>query len=62
MEGDSWEKLSLFLIILGFVIGAIGAALAFAWSPVFAALFYLGFFIAIIGFGFAVLYRIKEKK
>jgi uncharacterized membrane protein YoaK (UPF0700 family) len=61
MEGDSWEKLSLFLIILGFVIGAIGAVLTFVWGLT-NLIFYIGFFVTIIGFAIAVLYRIKEKK
>jgi len=61
-ESERPEKFSLLLIALGFVIGIIGAALAFAWSAGFAVLFYLGFFITIVGFAFAVLYKIREKK
>ena len=61
-ETERPEKFSLLLIVLGVVIGVIGAALAFLWSPVFAALFYLGFLIAILGFAFAVYSRFKEKK
>jgi len=62
MEQESAEKFSLYLIVIGFIIGIIGAAAAFAWSAGFAVLFYLGFFITIVGFAFAVLYKIKEKK
>ena len=62
MEQERAEKFSLILIVLGFVIGAIGAAVTFLWSAGFVVLFYLGFFIAIIGFAFAVLYRIREPK
>jgi hypothetical protein len=61
-EGERPEKFSLLLIVLGFIIGIIGAALAFAWSPVFSALFYLGFFIVILGFAFAVYSKLTEKK
>ncbi|MCX6814851.1 MAG: hypothetical protein NTY20_04360 [Candidatus Aenigmarchaeota archaeon] len=62
MEGGRPGKFSLFLILLGFIIGIIGAAAAFAWSAGFVVLFYLGFFIAIIGFAFAVYSELKEKK
>ena len=61
-EEDRPEKFSLLLIALGFVIGAIGAGLAFFWSPVFSALFYLGFLMALLGFGFAVYSKLTEKK
>ena len=61
-ESERPEKFSLLLIVMGFVIGIIGAALAFLWSASFSALFYLGFFIAITGFAFAVYSKLTEKK
>jgi len=61
-EEERPEKFSLLLIVLGFVIGIIGAGLAFLWSPNFAALFYLGFLMALLGFGFAVYSKLTEKK
>jgi len=61
-ETERPEKFSLLLIVLGFVIGGVGAALTFLWSAVFVALFYLGFLIVIIGFAFAVYSKLKEKK
>ncbi|MCJ7816378.1 MAG: hypothetical protein MUP55_00845 [Candidatus Aenigmarchaeota archaeon] len=61
-ESERPEKFSLLLIVIGFIIGIIGAAVTFAWSAGFAALFYLGFFIAIIGFAFAVYSKLTEKK
>jgi hypothetical protein len=61
-EEDRPQKFSMLLLALGFIIGAIGAVAAFLWSLAFAVLFYLGFFITIIGFGFAVYSKLKEKK
>ncbi len=61
-EEDRPEKFSLLLIVLGFVAGAIGGALTFLWSPSFSALFYLGFLVTIIGFAYAVLYRLHARK
>jgi len=61
-DTDRPEKLSMFLLALGFVVGAIGAALTFFWSPNFLNFFYLGFLIVIIGFAIAVLNRLKEGK
>ena len=61
-EEDRPQKFSMLLIVLGFVAGGIGAALTFLWSPNFAALFYLGFLMALLGFGFAVYSKLTEKK
>jgi len=61
-ESERPEKFSLLLIVIGFIIGIIGAALTFLWSAGFSALFYLGFFITIVGFAFAVYSKLKEKK
>jgi hypothetical protein len=61
-ENERPEKFSLLLIVVGFIIGGIGAGLAFFWSPNFAALFYLGFLMALLGFGFAVYSKLTEKK
>jgi len=52
------RKTGLFFIIVGFIIAAIGAAATFLWSAGMVAMFYLGFFVAIIGFALAVLSKI----
>ena len=62
MEGDSWEKFSVFLVVIGLVTGALGAVLAFWIAVWMMAFFYLGFFTAILGFAIAVLHRVGESK
>ena len=64
MKGDSWEKLSVLLVVLGFVMGGFGAVLGFAFASWMLAFFYLGFLMAILGFAIAVLHKLRktEKK
>jgi amino acid transporter len=52
------RKLGTFFIILGLILGIIGAIGTFAWSGSLAGLFYLGFFMAIIGFFIALLSKV----
>jgi amino acid transporter len=52
------RKLGTFFIILGLILGVIGAVATFAWSGSLAGLFYLGFFMAIIGFFIALLSKV----
>lgn len=52
------RKLGLFFIILGLIIAGIGAAATFAWSSSLVGLFYLGFFMAAIGFVLAIFSKI----
>ena len=61
MEGDFQEKLGVYLLLLGLIIGTIGAVVTFFLANWLVAVFYLGFFLAIIGFAIAVLYRIQKK-
>ena len=58
---DGKSKFALFLIILGMIIAAIGAAATFAWSAALIVLFYIGFVVAIIGFAIAVLEAVSNK-
>jgi hypothetical protein len=60
MEGDNWEKLSIGLLVAGFIIGGIGGGISFLIWPWFAPLFYLGFLLVIAGFMIAVLHRVGK--
>ena len=55
------EKLSLLLIVLGIILGAIGGAGAFFVAGWLVAVFYAGFLLMIMGFAVAVLYKIGAK-
>ena len=52
------RKLGLFFIILGIIIGFIGAAASFVWGWGLMGFFYLGFVLTLIGFVFAVLSKV----
>ncbi|HJW96632.1 MAG TPA: hypothetical protein VJ485_00540 [archaeon] len=62
MEGTFWEKFGLSLVILGMVIGAIGAAGSFLVSGWMISVFYVGFFMTLLGFAIAVLTKAGPKK
>jgi hypothetical protein len=59
-EHETARKIGLFLIVLGMIVGFIGAVAAFVWGLVI--FFYLGFFVTVTGFAIVVLSRIGESK
>ena len=61
MEGDNWEKLSVYLLVAGFIIGGIGGGLSLFLGSWLAPIFYLGFLLVIAGFAIAVLHRVGKK-
>jgi hypothetical protein len=58
---ESSEKFSLLLIVLGIILGAIGAAAAFLVANWLVIVFYAGFLLMIAGFAVAVLSKIGAK-
>ena len=54
-ENEKVAKAGLFLIVFGLIMGGIGAAAAFLVSSGLIWIFYVGFFLMIMGFIVALL-------